>query len=50
MPSSPGSFDSGEPRWMSQIVAPMKTKNCRNSDCQFSLTSTRKSEELTNDQ
>jgi len=32
---------------MSQMVARMKRKNCRNSDCQFSATSTRKSEDVT---
>jgi len=34
--------------WTSQIVAAMNRKNCRNSDCQFSATSTTNSEEVTN--
>ena len=37
-PASPSAFDSFEPFWTSQIVAAMKSENCRNSDCQFSIT------------
>ncbi|HET8592586.1 MAG TPA: hypothetical protein VFL56_02900, partial [Solirubrobacterales bacterium] len=36
-PCLPGSFDSGEPRSTSQIVASMKSMNWRYSDCQFSI-------------
>lgn len=44
-PCSPGFFDSGEPRSTNQIVASMKSMNCRYSDCQFSITALPKSEE-----
>src|SRR3954451_23882985 len=46
-PSSPGSLDSVDPRWTSQTVARMYSVNCRYSDCQFSMTSTQKAEEVT---
>ena len=48
MPSLPSSFDSGEPRCTSQIVAAMYRKNCRYSDCQFSATSTANADDVTN--
>ena len=44
-PSSPSSFDSGEPRCTNQIVSRMKSANCRYSDCQFSSTRRPKSDE-----
>jgi len=47
VPASSGFLDSGEPRWMSQTVAKMNSENCRYSDCQFSSTSTPKSDERT---
>jgi len=39
------SFDSGEPRWSSHTVNRIMSVNWRYSDCQFSITSTPKSEE-----
>ena len=46
-PASSGFFDSVDPRWISQIVARMKSVNWRYSDCQFSITSTQKTDEAT---
>jgi hypothetical protein len=43
---APTGLDSGEPRCTSQTVATMNSRNCRYSDCQFSATSTAKSEEM----
>ena len=39
------SFDSGEPRWSSHTVNRIMSVNWRYSDCQFSITSTPKSDE-----
>src|SRR3954453_18826790 len=47
VPTSPGSFDSVEPRCTSQTVTRIMRKNCRYSDCQFSATSTAKLEDVT---
>ena len=46
-PASASRFDSFDPFWTSQIVAPMNRENCRNSDCQFSITAPQYSGELT---
>lgn len=47
VPSSPGFFDSDDPRCTSQIVSRMKSVNSRYSDCQFSAMSTAKEEDVT---
>jgi len=40
-------LDSGDPRWTNHAVSVMYSRNWRYSDCQFSATSTAKSEEVT---
>jgi hypothetical protein len=47
VPSLPGSLESEEPRCTSQTVAKTYRENCRYSDCQFSMTSTPKDDEVT---
>src|SRR4051794_24037185 len=39
-PMACASLDSVDPRWTSHTVAKTYRKNCRYSDCQFSITST----------
>src|SRR3954447_25575017 len=45
-PSLPRSLDSGEPFWTSHTVTSAKSVNCRYSDCQFSITSTAKDDDV----
>src|SRR5687767_14155443 len=47
LPSSPTGLDSVEPSWISHTVRMMNKKNCRYSDCQFSMTSTPNVDEVT---
>src|SRR5215208_2212588 len=47
VPALSSSLDSGEPFWSSHTVVRMKRKNCRYSDCQFSITAWPKLEDTT---